>query len=137
MRTLITLLPQVTTVLLPLWKIPPVFPLLVPISAKQQELSITLRAGMAMGPLLDGPKRPPVVSTKNSVLVRVLVESGMRIVTRLLLKLVPHVAYISGRSPNVPFLIKIGLNVRTLSSRSAGVWPKRMGRLPTISLNVL
>lgn len=44
---------------------------------------------------------PPEVNTNSCVLVRVLRDSGMRIVTRLLLKLVPKVGYIRGRSRTV------------------------------------
>lgn len=133
-----SILRKVTLLASPLLpKNPGRFGLFLPTTARQQELTITLRAGMAMGPLLDGPSRPPVVSTRRCVLVRVLVESGMRIVTRLLLKLVPNVAYVRGRSPTVSFLIRMGLNVRTLRWRSAGVWPSTIGRLPTIILRVL
>ncbi len=93
---------QVTTVLPLLWQTPLApLPVLVAVlgalplralTARQQEFSITLRAGMVIGPLLEGPSRPLVVSTRKCVLVRVLVDRGMRIVTRLLLKLVPKVA---------------------------------------------
>lgn len=124
----VLLVPEKTTFLL----IPPTL-----LSARQQPFKITLRDGAMIGPLLPGPKTPRVVSTNRCVLVRVLLFSGMRMVTRLLLKLVPQVLYINGRRWTVPFLISIGLNVRTFKWRSAGVWPSNIGRLSTILLNIL
>ncbi len=82
---------------------------------------MTLRAGATTDPLDVGEKTEPEVSTKRRSLSRVLIDKGMRIVTRLLLKLVPNVAYITGRSRTVLFLTRIGLKDRTERWRSAGV----------------
>lgn len=60
--------------------------------ATPQTFRITLRAGAVTVWLPVGDRTPPSDSTSMWVLVRVLVDSGRRIVTRLLLKLVPNVA---------------------------------------------
>lgn len=67
------------------------FPVFLSMADRQHRLRTTLRSGTAMARLLVGPRTPLEVTTSEWVLVRVLVERGRRIVTRLLLKLVPKV----------------------------------------------
>lgn len=136
-RTLYPFLPQVTSVLLGLQNARFLFPVFPCSPATQHRLSITLRVGIATGVLPVGPNTPRDRSTSTRVLRTVLPSNGKRMVTRLLLKLVPNVAYVNGRSRTVPFLTTPGRNVRTFRWRSAGVWPNSIGRFPTMRLKTL